>query len=699
VRRPDGTLDWSGTRNAPIECEPRGHKDQAPAIAIGTLGGQEQIHVVYFQHDGGSTQGTSATEDIMYVRSTNGGTSWSVPINISNQAVGDTARVAASPTVTADDQGNVYVAWTSWSGYSNQNTLDIWLRKFNGATQTWEPSKKIESNPASKSDFASLFWVPGTGRIHVAWGDRALSPVPIGYSVSNDYGATFTAPVNALTAPVGWDIRGATVTETLDGTVLVGATTVISPSGSDYESTYMAFKAPGSNAWNAPDSVSATNPSANAYFTADRSGKTYFSWIKDPYPDTGYDINFRVQDGAAAQNFDAAPNTQISADGWKKDSGHVAVDIRQTTPGYVYAIWEATGGTHEIYASMTKLTVPTGAFAPVPDRTTALPSETISFSDYMVGGDIADFQLTRDGVVVPLSGVTLTSSDNKTFTFNGLSGLTGQPGVYKLAIAPRYSFGDAFGNWADPTLNVTWANNALPAWVGGGSVAAWDARTHALSVTGPASIVASPTTDSPSINVTGGSAVLTINASAGSVVAIGGALTLSNGGRAVMAAHGAGPLRTLVVTGNPSIAATSQIDLADNVMVIKNGSLSTIQSLIKNGFHDGDWQGTGGIASNLAAADSTGRTALGYASNAAFGYTSFAGVNGLTSSDVLVKYTYYGDADLSGDVTLDDFNQWLDGFQHAGSTWLSGDFDYSGGVTLDDFNQWLDTFQNAGPHL
>jgi hypothetical protein len=50
-------------------------------------------------------------------------------------------------------------------------------------------------------------------------------------------------------------------------------------------------------------------------------------------------------------------------------------------------------------------------------------------------------------------------------------------------------------------------------------------------------------------------------------------------------------------------------------------------------------------------------------------------------------------------VTLDDFNQWLDGFQHAGQGWLHGDFDYSGDVTLDDFNQWLFAFQHQGGRL
>src|SRR4029453_1504540 len=82
--------------------------------------------------------------------------------------------------------------------------------------------------------------------------------------------------------------------------------------------------------------------------------------------------------------------------------------------------------------------------------------------------------------------------------------------------------------------------------------------------------------------------------------------------------------------------------------------------------------------------------------------SSFKGVNGLLGTDMLVRFTYYGDADLSGDVTLDDFTQFLNGYQTqsaATNNWLNGDFDYSGTVTLDDFTQFLYGYQNQGAPL
>jgi hypothetical protein len=805
VRRADGTIDWSGTRNSPIEAEPRGHKDQNPALAIGTnLDGTETLNVVYFEHDGGSTLGASATEDIMLVRSTNGGASWSAPFNVSQQAVGDAPRVSAgSADVAADDKGNVYVVWTSWSGYSSGNNLDVWFRKFNGATQTWEASKKIETNPSSKSDFTQIVWAPGTGRLHVAWGDRALTPPPLSYAMSNDYGGTFTAPQTVFTAPGTFDVRGATVTETADGTVIAAAT-ITDPSNSTNKNTYMAYKLPGSGTWQPAggDSVSGTSPSASQYVTADRSGRTYFSWIKNPYPGSGYEFNVRYQDGAAATNFDAAPNTQVSSDGWKKDSGHVAVDIRATTPGYVYAAWEGNPGTHQVYASMTKLTAPTATFGAINSGPTPTASAAVTFSDYVANVDATDFQLTRNGANVPLTGVTVWTTDNKTFTLNGLSSATSAPGIYVLSLAAGTNIRDVFFNTATPGANVTWTNssapptigslsvspdpvnaggtvtltandvadangdavtvafyresngvaglqtgigsgdtflgsdptnpysldigspeevgahtyyaqatdsgsavgvavsalsNVLPAWLATDSVATWNPSSHVLNVTGPATIIADPGADAPAVTVNGGSAVLTITPSSDSVITLA-SLVLMNGARVAMTAHVAEPVRALVLGASPSIDASSSLDLADNAMVVKNGSLAATQSALAAGF-SGGWQGLGGITSSTAAADATGRTALGYSSNAVLARTTFAGVSGLTPGDVLVKFTYHGDADLSGHVTLDDFTLFLDGYKNAGTTWLQGDFDYGGLVTLDDFTLFLAAYQAQGPQL
>jgi hypothetical protein len=73
------------------------------------------------------------------------------------------------------------------------------------------------------------------------------------------------------------------------------------------------------------------------------------------------------------------------------------------------------------------------------------------------------------------------------------------------------------------------------------------------------------------------------------------------------------------------------------------------------------------------------------------------------SNGVIVRYTYYGDADLSGDVTLDDFTQFLDGFQNGSlpsdANPADADVDHNGMITLDEVTQWLNKYQTPSPLL
>jgi hypothetical protein len=161
---------------------------------------------------------------------------------------------------------------------------------------------------------------------------------------------------------------------------------------------------------------------------------------------------------------------------------------------------------------------------------------------------------------------------------------------------------------------------------------------------------------------------------------------------------GTGGANTLVVAAL-SITSGGVLDLTDNAMVYKNGDLATVRARIAATYQGGTWSGTDGITSSAAVSNPSGTTALGYGSNAELNKSSFGGETGLASTDVLVKYTYYGDSDLGGSVTLDDFTLFLSGYQSAGSAWSKGDFDYSGLVTLDDFTQFLAGYQRQGTPL
>ena len=58
----------------------------------------------------------------------------------------------------------------------------------------------------------------------------------------------------------------------------------------------------------------------------------------------------------------------------------------------------------------------------------------------------------------------------------------------------------------------------------------------------------------------------------------------------------------------------------------------------------------------------------------------------VADTDVLVKFTYYGDADFNGVVDFDDYSRIDAGFNNNGTGWFNGDFDYNGIVDFDDYS-------------
>ena len=68
------------------------------------------------------------------------------------------------------------------------------------------------------------------------------------------------------------------------------------------------------------------------------------------------------------------------------------------------------------------------------------------------------------------------------------------------------------------------------------------------------------------------------------------------------------------------------------------------------------------------------------------------------AGNVLVRATLFGDADLDGGVSINDFNALAGNFgQATGKVWVDGDFDYDGGVSINDFNLLAGNFGRTLP--
>ena len=114
---------------------------------------------------------------------------------------------------------------------------------------------------------------------------------------------------------------------------------------------------------------------------------------------------------------------------------------------------------------------PTATFEAVAPslRATPVGSVTLTFPEPVTGVGLADFTLTRGGVVVPLAGASLSQDTDRgvlpptyasTYVLSGLAGLTAEPGSYALSFDKDTGVGrvsDAAGNQmaANPAA-VTW---------------------------------------------------------------------------------------------------------------------------------------------------------------------------------------------------------------------------------------------------
>ncbi len=176
----------------------------------------------------------------------------------------------------------------------------------------------------------------------------------------------------------------------------------------------------------------------------------------------------------------------------------------------------------------------------------------------------------------------------------------------------------------------------------------------------------------------------------------GTGLTVSSGAILQIANHGVAATITPFVN---VLNNNGTIDITNNAMVIKgaSASLGTISNEIAAAYNGGAWNGTSGlgiITSSLAAADTAHLTAVGIA-------TGFSGFENGTvlPGDVLIKYTYYGDANLDSKVDSSDYGRIDNGYLSRQTGWYNGDFNYDNLVNGSDYTLIDNTFNVQGAQI
>jgi hypothetical protein len=214
-----------------------------------------------------------------------------------------------------------------------------------------------------------------------------------------------------------------------------------------------------------------------------------------------------------------------------------------------------------------------------------------------------------------------------------------------------------------------------------------------LTITGAGHLAGATNTLTGALTTTGtGTTVIDGATTAGSVAINAGSTLQANGGLTAGTLGGDGT-GTLQIGANSMVAATAQnlstlkvaaltigtggvLDLGNGNLAVNYGAgtdpLSTIVSYIKNGYDKGNWDGISPVSGAIISSASIGKaTALGYAD---------------TGTAVDVKYTWYGDLDLSGTVDSGDLTAMNSG---NGSSWSQGDLNYDGVKNADDWSLFM----------
>ena len=138
-------------------------------------------------------------------------------------------------------------------------------------------------------------------------------------------------------------------------------------------------------------------------------------------------------------------------------------------------------------------------------------------------------------------------------------------------------------------------------------------------------------------------------------------------------------------TGVVSIADSAKLDVGDNKLVLTGMSIQAVTALIATGRGDGTWNGTG-IVTSMPDATTGILTTLAPSRAEDVGHSTFGGVP-VSPDDILVMYTWGGDADLDGDLDGDDYFQIDSHVAMSGSVfgYHFGDFDYDNDIDGDDY--------------
>lgn len=281
---------------------------QFPAIAADSAG---NINVVCDNFSQGKY-------DVFFIRSTDGGSSWSSPANISNNN-----EDSELPDIAVDQAGNIDVFWENHILLQSE----IYFKRSTDGGTTWSRAVNVSGNSGYSAQPDTV--VDEAGSIDVAWHDDTPGNAEIFFSRSTDNGADWSPAVNVSTSPA-LSVRPDIAVDSSGNIALVWLEV-----DSGYWQVFFSRSTDSGDSWSTPKKISYLW--GNSYFpfiSIDNAGKINVAWENESFGNIFFTRS--VDDGTSwsqAAKITANLGTSYGFSGTVDSARNIDVVYANGTPG------------------------------------------------------------------------------------------------------------------------------------------------------------------------------------------------------------------------------------------------------------------------------------------------------------------------------------------------------------------------------
>ncbi|HYP39234.1 MAG TPA: exo-alpha-sialidase, partial [Chloroflexia bacterium] len=234
----NGGVTWSAPANVATAFQPNSPIRQPDefrffaiiSAAVDPINGN--LYVAWTDNRNFNTNGT----DVVYVRSTNGGASWSAVTRLSHDPTG-VVRDHITPMLTVGADGKLHAFWLDRRLDPNNRLFDSWYSSSTDGGNTWEPDTRVSTIsqdlnvglPCCPGNYpAGDYWGLDTAldTVYVAWNDTRSGDqdILVAKGLMNFSGPPTASPTATGTPPTATSTRTATSTAVPTNTATVSAT-------------------------------------------------------------------------------------------------------------------------------------------------------------------------------------------------------------------------------------------------------------------------------------------------------------------------------------------------------------------------------------------------------------------------------------------------------------------------------------------